>query len=89
MEKKYEAPLEKNQAIGTLSVYYDGNLLCRADISALQAAELKEGPDIAGIAVKVLKTVGAAAVILALLYVIFVFAVNQMYKKKKNRGNKN
>lgn len=89
MEKKYEAPLEQNQAIGTLSVYYDGNLLCRADISALQAAELKEGPDIAGIAVKVLKTAGAAAVILALLYVIFVFAVNQMYKKKKNRGNKN
>lgn len=84
LEKKHEAPIEQNQPIGTLSVYYDGSLLCTADINALQAAPLREGPDIAGIVLIVIKIAGAAAVILMIL----VLAVNLLYRNKKSRRNR-
>ncbi|MDO4482466.1 MAG: D-alanyl-D-alanine carboxypeptidase family protein [Bacillota bacterium] len=81
LDKKFEAPLEQNQAIGALTVYYDGSLLCTADIIALQEAPLRQGPDIAGIAKTVLKIIGAAAVILLIL----VLAVNIVYRRKKKK----
>lgn len=89
LEKKHEAPVKNGQTLGTVAVYYDGNLLCTENIVALGDAEYKEGPDFAGIAGTIAKAVVVIVIVLAAAYAIFVAVVNKMYKKKKEQRKRN
>lgn len=89
IEKKYIAPISENQKIGELSVYYDGNLLCKADIAAFQAAPLKEGADIFEIILFILKIIGIALVVLAVTFLLILIALRLKNNKKKKQRRKN
>ncbi len=89
LDKKYEAPIKQNQVLGTMNIYYDGNLLCRENIVALSGATLRNGPDWAFIG----KVTFVFIIVAILLFIILIAAARISGQKKRrrrrNRRNRN
>ncbi len=84
LDKKYEAPITENQEIGTLDVYYDGNLICAAPLTAKQAAPLRNGPDWAFIGICVLVVIGILLLLLIIMRINVQIRRHQRRKRRKN-----
>lgn len=84
LEEKYEAPIAENQEIGSLNVYYDGNLICVAPLVATQAAPLRNGPDWGLIGICALIFVGVLLLLLIILRIIFKVKRSQRRKQRNN-----
>lgn len=85
LEKKYEAPVAQNQTLGKAEIFYNGKLLTTENVVAGQESPLREGIDIVGILLAVLKYGGIGAAILIVLYALFAFGVNRIYQRKKKK----
>lgn len=84
LEKKYEAPIAENQEIGSLDVYYDGNLICTAPLVATQEAPLRNGPDWGLIGICALIFAGVLLALLIIFRIIFKVKRNQRRKQRNN-----
>lgn len=82
-----KAPVEAGDRLGTVTVTYNGETIGTVDAVASgvvpPAAGLAAEDSILGKILRVLKIIGLAAIVLLLLFGIFVCVVNYLYRKKK------